>query len=267
LCLALSLLIITAIGSAAMGAQAPAEPGCLDLIRLGISLIQSDPVRAIETLVRATQVCAKALDVGEQEKLRWRLAELTFNQANAVKDRCQRYELGEYARLYWSEYIGWYTDLSDAERRSLAEYQKRIQYAVNYLQKAVVVRGEPGQCKAGATGVRDLFSVVLEFPYDYVSVDSIKLWKDWLWRCPGWSESPARSYGEKWDQFCAGRQGDFCSDEWRDYRNFLAEWLAEKSAWRGDGKTRRPELDLSVVSIQSFEDELRKMNRVVDCAQ
>ena len=246
---------------------ASAQPGantCTNLIQSGKSLVATDPTRAIEVLAEAVSVCeaSQLASARDQEVLRWRLANLTLTQTEQQANRCQQFALGSLAVNYWDEYIRWYMHLTPDERKTLPI--ARIQTAVQLLEAAVQDRGQPGSCSGGAEGIRQLFYFMVDLPYSYLSARAVRVWKDWLWRCPTWMPTEDRSYQEVHQSVCGSTVAS-CSEEWRAYRTYLRAWLEERSTWKREGREFEPGKDLSPSSIAEFSDELQSLDSALAC--
>ncbi len=238
---------------------------CIELIQEARSIISTDPTRASELLEKAIDECsrAKAIDVRDQEALRWQIALINLKRAESTQNKCQKYELGDLAVQYWLEYISWYEALPSDLRDTLKPRYDRIQSAIRFLGNSIIARGSPSGCPGKTEGIKDLFSIYMEIPVVYISSRTVKFWKEWLWKCPSWVEGASKSYSELRKKFCEGTLE--CAEEWLTYNDFLKTWLDTKGSWLEKGRPRDRNIDLSKATINSTKRELERLKNALSC--
>lgn len=254
-------------GVAAQPADTVPDHTCVDLIREAQGLVSNDPARASELLARAIVRCEhdQAVNLQQQEELRWSIAQLNLERAEETQNRCQKYELGDLARQYWFQYIAWHDALSPEQHAALDPTRDRIQLATRFLGNAIVARGSASACTGRTAGIRELFSVYSDLDVDQFSSQTTKFWKEWLWKCPDWPVEPSKSYRRLSRDYCSADEELVCEAEWLDYRDFLGIWIERKGRWLSEGRPRDRMKDLSRGSIRSFTRELERINTALSC--
>jgi hypothetical protein len=220
-----SYVVLLIVCGTTISAAQTADPGgretVLRLIRQAGKAVQennrSAALQLLEQAGRQTSAVAQ-LSIFLQEALKWDIAQLYLERSNEMEDEEQILHFADAAVQKWKDYIQWYGDLSDEQRRTIKGTSSyRIQAAVRHLGNAVVRRGNRGE-----HSIRELFEKFLDVSPLYFSTESVSLWRYWLFRCPTWQETPIIPYKDLRKRLC-GEQ-DHCREEWESYRDFLEEW-------------------------------------------
>lgn len=178
---------------------------------------------ALELLARAEQMLndLEERPVIDEEALRWNLAQLNLDRADAMQNEDQIAYFANQSVKKWLDYVSWYKNLTSSQRNVIenAPNSNRIQRGVRQLGNAVVRRGN-----RQSYSIRDLFSIYIEeIPARYFSYQSLRLWRYWLFRCPTWAENPDMSPNNLKTRFESGE--NVCRDDWEDFVIFLEVWI------------------------------------------
>ena len=159
-----------------------------------------------------------------EEALRWDLAQLNLNRAESMQNNEQIAYFANESIQRWLEYIEWYTNLVEPQRKIIKERPNsdRIQKAVRQLGNAIMRRDNIAQYT-----VRDLFAIYQDIPVEYLSTNSVRLWKNYLFRCPSWRQVQNRNIRQLRTRFESEQNA--CQDDWEDFASFLEEWIERQT--------------------------------------
>lgn len=160
----------------------------------------------------------------DEEALRWDRAQLNLDRADSMENLQQIALFANESVKRWFEYVEWYGNLDNRQQEILEKRpnSNRIQRAVKQLGNAIIRR-----INIKPYSVHALFDAYLDLPVEYLSSQSVRLWRVWLFRCPSWEENPNRSFGDLKAKFASGK--DFCREDWVDFADFLDIWLKTQS--------------------------------------
>jgi len=160
----------------------------------------------------------------DEEAVKWDLAQITLDRADSMENKHQIAHFANQSVERWLQYIEWYKNLNDRQRRIIDANpnSSRIQRAVRQLGNAIMRRDN-----IPPYTIRYLFEAYLELPVEYVSSQSVTLWKNWLFRCPTWKPMQKRSFSDLRSKFASGENA--CRDDWEDFLGFLEDWVETQS--------------------------------------
>jgi hypothetical protein len=181
---------------------------------------------ALEILSKADELLNKLekRSLLDEEAIKWDLAQINLDRADSMENRDQIAFFATESIKRWIQYIEWYNDLSEGERTIISERPDsfRIQRAVRQLGNAIMRRDN-----IPPYSMRYLFEAYLELPAEYLSSQSVTLWRNWLFRCPTWNDPPEYSLRNLRQKFLSGKNA--CREDWVDFLGFLKEWLETQS--------------------------------------
>ena len=156
----------------------------------------------------------------DEEALRWDMAQINLDRADSMQNRHQIAYFANESVNRWQEYIEWYKSLDENQFAIIKSKpsSNRIQRAVRQMGNAYMRRDN-----LESHSIRDIFFVYLDLPPEYLSSQSINLWKSWLFRCPSWQ--PVDSASLRGLKVKFESNGEFCMEDWDDFYGYLEEWM------------------------------------------
>ena len=207
-CLGIALL------SAAAGGVASSDLS--EILLEAQRLIEEQRVtEALEVLDEGRDLAASL----EQENLvtmelyLWQAAITHLDFASQLTNQEQYREYADRSRQRWEAYIDWYGKLTDQQKKSLPAKNVRIMKATVHLANSLIRMETP----------REIFTAFYEVPdVRYLSSESFKLWKSWLYACPDMEPVPSaqRDAALRRQKICT----EACAEDWRGYAEVLADW-------------------------------------------
>ncbi len=159
-----------------------------------------------------------------EEALRWDLAQLNLDRAESMQNIEQIAYFANESVKRWLEYIEWYRNMEEPQRKIIKELPNsdRIQKAVRQLGNAIMRRDN-----IPPYTVRDLFALYQDLPVEYLSFLSVRLWRNYLFRCPSWKQVQSQNIRELKTKFESVQ--NTCRDDWEDFASFLEEWIEKQT--------------------------------------
>lgn len=211
-CAAAFLCMLPLVSGAAESGQARNLPGLLGEAQRLISNGQT--LQALEIIEKAKSAAAlvEGQTLALQEEVHWQDAMMTHEFADQLEDYHAYTSYAGKARRKWREYIQWYHRLNADEREKLPKLNRRIAMATAHLGNA-------------CSRMHDIWGMFDEYrnieAVDYLGVNTISLWKRFLYQCPDWSAPSERTVDVRRTKIC----NDRCTEQWLVYADSLEEWV------------------------------------------